>query len=667
MVANNGGPQTTESSNPYAMTPESHNVPFMPRSSGSYTSSNVFNCSNGSDSSSSAMFQHPGSCTSTSRVVIPGTSSSRVATPVYSANSFPPTSTLSRSCQFNTTVNVDIPSLHKSSGANYNSTVEDIVPALPHSSGSCTKSTTSTLGGNICRICHEGEADEKLVSPCLCAGTQGLIHKTCLERWLSTASYDKCELCHFPFHLKKKPRSFFEFLCHKWEPDMRRAIAGDLLCFLVLTPLTLVSAYLCGRGAIQYFTDREYYDSRNSGSNHNDVSIFSSPFTNRYHERPIPREQHVVLKTTSFGATYIEEDRNFDENQIQYNSSDDFEVEPLYMEASGLLILALMLLVIYSCWLAIAVRYHVKAFRRWQHVHQDLVLVDTSNPGPICRLNLSFISSNSPPQIYTLPESSYVDLDERREQRMSLVPEVHSGGRRTSIFSRSRISSAGDSGRKTSIFSRSRISSTGDSGRKTSLFRNRTASECVRRLSESGCKSSLLIVRRASEGGRRASIFSSCFSPTRAGYEELSGKNLLDTSKKVAIKKYAGVNSLNVTPSKKYLDDESPPKKCYGATQSTNEEAKASNADTNNLPAAKETRVFISPVTRNISLPICLEDYESPESYRIACAMYAEALYKREISQMNMSPQHCVGIDQFPFSPTRFNQHRRDSSRSTHF
>lgn len=646
MSPNNGEPQTTESGNPQGSKPGSPiNIQFVPQSSGSYISSN------GSDESSSPVFKPPGSYTS----------SNRAGSPVYTNTITPTTTTVS--CKFNTAVNPDITSLHKSSGScsrnistntNSNSTEETCVPTLPHSSGSCTKSNTSTLGGIICRICHDGESDEKLVSPCLCTGTQGLIHKTCLERWLSTASYDKCELCHFPFHLRKKPKSFFDFLCHKWEPDMRRAVAGDLLCFLVLTPLTLISSYLCGRGAIQYFTDQDYYDNRNIGSDREDLSIFSSPFGNRYQERQQISTEHGVLKTTSFGASYIEEEGNLNENQNPYNAA-EVEAQPLYMEASGLLVLALMLLVIYSCWLAIAVRYHVKTFRRWQRVHQDLVLVDVSNPGPICRLNLSFISSNSPPQIYTLPQSSYVDLDENREQQMFLVPEVHNEGHRSSIFSRSNSSSAGDTGRKTSI------------------FRSRTASECVRRLSEVGRRSSLLVGRRASEGGRRASIFSSCLSPAKAGYEELSGEKLLDTSKKISIKKYAGVNSLNIISPKKNLNvnkllsNEKKGHKFYGATLSASEETKSCKAIINTPPAAKETRVCISPVAPDVSIPICLDDYESPESYRIACEMYAEALYNRETAQTNTNPEHFIGIDQFPFSPSRFQQHRRDSSKSTHF
>ncbi|CAL4103898.1 unnamed protein product, partial [Meganyctiphanes norvegica] len=652
--------------------------PFITRSSGSYTPSYVLTCTNGSDASPLPMLQPSGSYTS----------STNVGSQIASENSFPPTLSVAESCKFNNTINAGIPSLPRSSesvsldiSANCNSTLECSIPSLPHSSGSCTKSTKSTTStvGAICRICHDGDTEEKLVSPCLCAGTQGLVHKTCLERWLSTASYDNCELCHFPFHLKKKARSFFEFLCHKWEPDMKRAVAGDLLCFLVLTPLTLVSAYLCGRGAIQYFLDRDYYHNRKQGSDHSDISIFTSPFSKRYRDREIVRER-VILKT-SLGAAYIEKE-NSHENEHNFIIVAN-EVESFLIMGVGVVVLRCMFLVIFGIW------YHVKAFRRWQHVHQDLVLVDVSNPGPICRLNLSFISNNSPPnrsefgQIYTLPESSYVDLDEQREQRLSLVPEVHNEIRRSILFSPSNNSSVGDSGRRMIISGGRRASECvrrlSESGRK--------ARECVRRLSdggrrssESGRRSSILVSRRASEGGRRASIFSSCLirdsSPkTYIKYEELSGKALLDTSNKSSIKKYAAVNSLNVSPSKEYLNVENTcndernnlAKKHNGACWIANEETNASIADTNNLPTMKKTKTSVSPVAPEVSIPIYFEDYESPESYRIACAMYAEAIYNGELAQITKnSPERLIGIHQFPFSPTSFNSYRRNSTRSTH-
>lgn len=35
----------------------------------------------------------------------------------------------------------------------------------------------------------------------------GLIHKSCLERWLAASDSNRCELCHFKFTIKRQPKS----------------------------------------------------------------------------------------------------------------------------------------------------------------------------------------------------------------------------------------------------------------------------------------------------------------------------------------------------------------------------------------------------------------------------------------------------------------------------
>ena len=58
----------------------------------------------------------------------------------------------------------------------------------------------------MCRICFEGELDvsNKLISPCLCRGTQKYIHIDCLKEWRlvnenNPERRDKCEICNFHF------------------------------------------------------------------------------------------------------------------------------------------------------------------------------------------------------------------------------------------------------------------------------------------------------------------------------------------------------------------------------------------------------------------------------------------------------------------------------------
>lgn len=64
--------------------------------------------------------------------------------------------------------------------------------------------------GPICRICHEGGNSEGLLSPCNCTGTLGTVHKSCLEKWLSSSNTSYCELCHTEFSIERRPRPLTE-------------------------------------------------------------------------------------------------------------------------------------------------------------------------------------------------------------------------------------------------------------------------------------------------------------------------------------------------------------------------------------------------------------------------------------------------------------------------
>lgn len=64
--------------------------------------------------------------------------------------------------------------------------------------------------GPICRICHEGGIGEGLLSPCYCTGTLGAVHKSCLEKWLSSSNTSYCELCHTEFSVERRPRPLTE-------------------------------------------------------------------------------------------------------------------------------------------------------------------------------------------------------------------------------------------------------------------------------------------------------------------------------------------------------------------------------------------------------------------------------------------------------------------------
>lgn len=103
--------------------------------------------------------------------------------------------------------------------------------------------------GPFCRICHEGANGESLLSPCGCTGTLGAVHKSCLERWLSSSNTSYCELCHTEFAVEKRPRPLTEWLKDPGPRTEKRTLCCDMVCFLFITPLAAISGWLCLRGA----------------------------------------------------------------------------------------------------------------------------------------------------------------------------------------------------------------------------------------------------------------------------------------------------------------------------------------------------------------------------------------------------------------------------------
>lgn len=104
----------------------------------------------------------------------------------------------------------------------------------------------------MCRICHDGGAQEELLSPCECAGTLAPIHRSCLEQWLSASRTSFCELCHYQFTVQRKSRPLIEWLQNPGLRQEKRTLLGDMVCFLLITPLATVSGWLCLRGAIDH-------------------------------------------------------------------------------------------------------------------------------------------------------------------------------------------------------------------------------------------------------------------------------------------------------------------------------------------------------------------------------------------------------------------------------
>lgn len=111
----------------------------------------------------------------------------------------------------------------------------------------CLMSETS-----MCRICHDGGVQEELLSPCECSGSLSSVHRSCLERWLSASGTSICELCQYQFTVKRRSRSLLEWIQTYSLRQEKRTLFGDLVCFLLITPLASVSGWLCLRGAIDH-------------------------------------------------------------------------------------------------------------------------------------------------------------------------------------------------------------------------------------------------------------------------------------------------------------------------------------------------------------------------------------------------------------------------------
>ncbi|CAD5211975.1 unnamed protein product [Bursaphelenchus xylophilus] len=54
-------------------------------------------------------------------------------------------------------------------------------------------SSTGSLNGMFCRICHLSDGD--LIKPCRCAGSIGHVHKKCLETWVKLSECVHCQVC----------------------------------------------------------------------------------------------------------------------------------------------------------------------------------------------------------------------------------------------------------------------------------------------------------------------------------------------------------------------------------------------------------------------------------------------------------------------------------------
>jgi len=90
----------------------------------------------------------------------------------------------------------------------------------------------------ICRICHGGEDEGKLISPCKCKGSIRFVHLTCLEHWRTVSknskSYFQCDQCHYKYNFSRTQLGRL----------LSSPIAVHLLTVLVFLALIIACGYL---------------------------------------------------------------------------------------------------------------------------------------------------------------------------------------------------------------------------------------------------------------------------------------------------------------------------------------------------------------------------------------------------------------------------------------
>jgi len=137
--------------------------------------------------------------------------------------------------------------LNRNSTCNYQTiiNISGAVSSPTSSTGANATILNSTPSAILCRICYTADNKEPLLQPCNCSGTMGVMHKTCLEKWLAQCNKNNCEICHFEFDVQRVARPFEQWLFRPLSVKDNKNLLNDLVCFLILTPLAFISTWYC--------------------------------------------------------------------------------------------------------------------------------------------------------------------------------------------------------------------------------------------------------------------------------------------------------------------------------------------------------------------------------------------------------------------------------------
>ncbi|XP_063241384.1 E3 ubiquitin-protein ligase MARCHF3-like [Bacillus rossius redtenbacheri] len=98
-----------------------------------------------------------------------------------------------------------------------------------------------------CRICL-GQSEEALLSPCHCVGTLAFVHRSCLEKWLSIAGRDYCELCGHKYRVLRE--HLYSMCASLWAWALHPSVREDMYhgaCIVVFCT-SVVALLVVARG-----------------------------------------------------------------------------------------------------------------------------------------------------------------------------------------------------------------------------------------------------------------------------------------------------------------------------------------------------------------------------------------------------------------------------------
>eukprot|EP00794_Sanderia_malayensis_P009517 gene9517-10505_t len=88
-----------------------------------------------------------------------------------------------------------------------------------------------------CRYCFGGAygwiVRQPLIVPCWCSGSLAHVHKSCLEKWLTTRKQSNCDLCKYQFETRKKYKNIRDIKFPKMD--------GEDVCLLLITILIYIT------------------------------------------------------------------------------------------------------------------------------------------------------------------------------------------------------------------------------------------------------------------------------------------------------------------------------------------------------------------------------------------------------------------------------------------